>query len=67
MARATVQLAVVSAVLVAPLDRARTIGLVTLPGAVVGVLLGDGGPVEGCAVWLLGEPVTRGRLLDVRR
>ena len=64
-----------------PLDQTRTVGLVTLPGAFVGVLLGGGSPVEAgaaqllvllgllaadvLAVWIVGELVARGRLLDV--
>ncbi len=28
------------------LDQTRTVGLVTLPGAFVGVLLGGGGPIQ---------------------
>ena len=67
--------------LVPPLDQTRTVGLVTLPGAFVGVLLGGGTPLEAgaaqllvllgllatdvVAVWLVGELVARGRLLDV--
>jgi uncharacterized protein (TIGR00245 family) len=69
--------------LVPPLDQTRTVGLVTLPGAFVGVLLGGGSPVQAgaaqllvlvgllatdvVAVWIVGELVARGRLLDVPR
>lgn len=69
--------------LVPPLDQTRTVGLVTLPGAFVGVLLGGGSPVEAgatqllvligllaaetVAVWVVAELVARGRLLDVPR
>ena len=69
--------------LVPPLDQTRTVGLVTLPGAFVGVLLGGGSPVEAgaaqllvllgllvtdvVAVWLVGELVARGHLLEVPR
>jgi putative ABC transport system permease protein len=35
------------------LDQTRTVGLVTLPGAFVGVLLGGGSPLEAGAVQLL--------------
>ncbi|RFU22179.1 ABC transporter permease [Geodermatophilus marinus] len=65
--------------LVPPLDQTRTVGLVTLPGAFVGVLLGGGGPLEAgaaqllvlvgllaaetVAVWVVTELVGRGRLL----
>jgi len=35
------------------LDQTRTVGLVTLPGAFVGVLLGGGGPVQAGATQLL--------------
>ena len=65
--------------LVPPLDQTRTVGLVTLPGAFVGVLLGGGSPVEAgaaqllvlvgllaaqvAAVWAVTELVGRGRLL----
>ncbi|MGY1710166.1 ABC transporter permease [Geodermatophilus sp. SYSU D00758] len=65
--------------LVPPLDQTRTVGLVTLPGAFVGVLLGGGSPVEAgaaqllvlvgllaaetVAVWVVTELVGRGRLL----
>ncbi len=34
------------------LDQARTVGLVTLPGALVGMLLGGASPVEAGAVQL---------------
>jgi uncharacterized protein (TIGR00245 family) len=69
--------------LVPPLDQTRTVGLVTLPGAFVGVLLGGGSPLQAgaaqllvlvgllatdvVAVWIVGELVARGRLLDVPR
>ncbi|MGR7025200.1 ABC transporter permease [Geodermatophilus sp. URMC 62] len=65
--------------LVPPLDQTRTVGLVTLPGAFVGVLLGGGSPLaagaaqllvlvgllaaEVTAVWLVTELVARGRVL----
>ena len=39
--------------LVPPLDQTRTVGLVTLPGAFVGVLLGSGNPVQAGAAQLL--------------
>lgn len=35
------------------LDQTRTVGLVTLPGAFIGVLLGGGSPVQAAAVQLL--------------
>ena len=35
------------------LDQTRTVGLVTLPGAFVGVLLGGGGPVQAGVTQLL--------------
>ncbi|WP_116449665.1 ABC transporter permease [Blastococcus litoris] len=66
--------------LVPPLDQTRTVGLVTLPGAFVGVLLGGGSPLEAgaaqllvligllaaqvLAVWGVTELIARGRLLD---
>lgn len=66
--------------LVPPLDQTRTVGLVTLPGAFVGVLLGGGTPLEAgaaqvlvligllaaqtIAVWVMTELVGRGRVLD---
>ncbi|MGY1635745.1 ABC transporter permease [Geodermatophilus sp. SYSU D00742] len=66
--------------LVPPLDQTRTVGLVTLPGAFVGVLLGGGSPLEAgaaqllvlvgllaaqvVAVWTVTELVAGGRLLD---
>jgi putative ABC transport system permease protein len=69
--------------LVPPLDQTRTVGLVTLPGAFVGVLLGGGSPLQAGAaqllvlvgllatgvvsVWIVGELVARGRLIDVPR
>jgi putative ABC transport system permease protein len=39
--------------LVPPLDQTRTVGLVTLPGAFVGVLLGSGDPIQAGAAQLL--------------
>ncbi|WP_198597974.1 ABC transporter permease [Blastococcus atacamensis] len=67
--------------LIPPLDQTRTVGLVTLPGAFVGVLLGGGTPLEAgaaqllvligllaaevLAVWAVTEMVARGRLLPV--
>jgi putative ABC transport system permease protein len=39
--------------LVPPLDQTRTVGLVTLPGAFVGVLLGGGSPLQAGAAQLL--------------
>lgn len=36
------------------LDQTRTVGLVTLPGAFVGVMLGGGSPVQAAAAQLLG-------------
>jgi putative ABC transport system permease protein len=66
--------------LVPPLDQTRTVGLVTLPGAFVGVLLGGGTPLEAgaaqllvligllatevLAVWAVTELVAHGTLLD---
>jgi putative ABC transport system permease protein len=66
--------------LVPALDQTRTVGLVTLPGAFVGVLLGGGTPLEAgaaqllvlvgllaaevLAVWAVTELVARGALLD---
>jgi putative ABC transport system permease protein len=65
--------------LVPPLDQTRTVGLVTLPGAFVGVLLGGGSPLaagaaqllvlvgllatEVAAVWAVTELVARSRVL----
>ncbi|SNS71644.1 putative ABC transport system permease protein [Geodermatophilus saharensis] len=65
--------------LLPPLDQTRTVGLVTLPGAYVGVLLGGGSPlaagatqllvlvgllaVQVAAIWIVTELVARGRLL----
>ena len=61
-------------------DQTRTVGLVTLPGAFVGVLLGGGTPLQAgaaqllvlvgllaaevLAVWAVTELVARGALLD---
>lgn len=61
-------------------DQTRTVGLVTLPGAFVGVLLGGGSPVEAgaaqllvligllaaqvLAVWTVTELIARGAILD---
>ncbi len=61
------------------MDQTRTVGLVTLPGAYVGVLLGGGSPLEAGAaqllvligllatellsVWIVTELVASGRLL----
>ena len=69
--------------LVPSLDQTRTVGLVTLPGAFVGVLLGGGTLLEAgaaqllvllgllaaevLAVWAVTELVARGRLLPVPR
>ncbi len=39
--------------LVPALDQTRTVGLVTLPGAFVGVLLGSGDPVQAGAAQIL--------------
>jgi uncharacterized protein (TIGR00245 family) len=66
--------------LVPPLDQTRTVGLVTLPGAFVGVLLGGGTPLEAgaaqllvligllatetIAVWVMTELIARGRILE---
>ncbi|SFE12518.1 ABC transporter permease [Blastococcus tunisiensis] len=66
--------------LIPPLDQTRTVGLVTLPGAFVGVLLGGGSPLQAgaaqllvlvgllaaevLAVWTVTELVARGALLD---
>jgi uncharacterized protein (TIGR00245 family) len=66
--------------LVPPLDQTRTVGLVTLPGAFVGVLLGGGSPLEAgaaqllvligllatevLAVWAVTELIARGALLE---
>lgn len=70
---------VASSALIPALDQTRTVGLVTLPGAFVGVLLGGGSPVQAgaaqllvlvgllaaqvVAVWTVLELVARGRLL----
>lgn len=70
---------VASSALVPALDQTRTVGLVTLPGAFVGVLLGGGSPLQAgaaqllvlvgilaaqaVAVWTVLELVARGRLL----
>jgi putative ABC transport system permease protein len=69
--------------LLPPLDQTRTVGLVTLPGAFVGVLLGGGSPLQAgaaqllvligllaaemLAVWVVTELVARGALLDAPR
>ena len=61
-------------------DQTRTVGLVTLPGAFVGVLLGGGSPVQAgaaqllvligllaaqtVAVWTVTELIARGAILD---
>jgi uncharacterized protein (TIGR00245 family) len=66
--------------LIPPLDQTRTVGLVTLPGAFVGVLLGGGSPLEAgaaqllvlvgllaaqvLAVWAVIELIARGTLLE---
>ena len=66
--------------LVPPLDQTRTVGLVTLPGAFVGVLLGGGSPVDAgaaqllvlvgllaaqlLAAWAVTELIARGAVLD---
>jgi putative ABC transport system permease protein len=71
---------VATTALLPPLDQTRTVGLVTLPGAFVGVLLGGGSPLEAgaaqllvligllaaevLAVWGVTELVARGRFLD---
>jgi uncharacterized protein (TIGR00245 family) len=65
--------------LVPPLDQTRTVGLVTLPGAFVGVLLGGGSPLQAgaaqllvlvgllatevLAIWVVTELIARGALL----
>jgi uncharacterized protein (TIGR00245 family) len=70
---------VAATALVPPLDQTRTVGLVTLPGAFVGVLLGGGSPLEAgaaqllvlvgllaaevLAVWAVTELIARGALL----
>ncbi len=70
---------VAATALVPPVDQTRTVGLVTLPGAYVGVLLGGGSPLEAgaaqllvlvrllatevLAVWIVTELVASGRLL----
>jgi putative ABC transport system permease protein len=69
---------VAATALVPALDQTRTVGLVTLPGAFVGVLLGGGSAVqagaaqllvlvgllaaEALAVWVTVELVAAGRL-----
>ena len=69
---------VAATALVPALDQTRTVGLVTLPGAFVGVLLGGGSALEAgaaqllvlvgllaaqaVAVWVVTELVARGRL-----
>ena len=71
---------VVATALVPALDQTRTVGLVTLPGAFVGVLLGGGSPLEAgaaqllvlvgllaaqvLAVWGVTELIARGSILD---
>ncbi|TFV90599.1 ABC transporter permease [Blastococcus sp. CT_GayMR16] len=71
---------VVATALVPGLDQTRTVGLVTLPGAFVGVLLGGGSPLDAgaaqllvlvgllaaqvLAVWAVTELVARGSILD---
>jgi uncharacterized protein (TIGR00245 family) len=71
---------VAATALVPGLDQTRTVGLVTLPGAFVGVLLGGGSPVEAgaaqllvligllaaqmLAVWTVTELIARGAILD---
>jgi len=66
--------------LVPPLDQTRTVGLVTLPGAFVGVLLGGGSPLQAgaaqllvlvgllaaevLAVWAVTQLIARGAILD---
>jgi len=71
---------VAATALVPVLDQTRTVGLVTLPGAFVGVLLGGGSPVQAgaaqllvligllatqvLAVWAITELVARGAVLD---
>jgi uncharacterized protein (TIGR00245 family) len=71
---------VAATALVPALDQTRTVGLVTLPGAFVGVLLGGGSALEAgaaqllvlvgllaaeaIAVWVVTEQVARGRLHD---
>lgn len=39
--------------LVPPMDQTRTVGLVTLPGAFVGVLIGSGNPIQAAAAQIL--------------
>jgi uncharacterized protein (TIGR00245 family) len=71
---------VTATALVPALDQTRTVGLVTLPGAFVGVLLGGGSPLEAgaaqllvlvgllaaqtIAVWIVTELIARGAILD---
>ena len=71
---------VTATALVPVLDQTRTVGLVTLPGAFVGVLLGGGSPLEAgaaqllvlvgllaaqvLAVWAVTELVAGGAILD---
>jgi putative ABC transport system permease protein len=71
---------VTATALVPALDQTRTVGLVTLPGAFVGVLLGGGSPLQAgaaqllvlvgllaaevLAVWAVTELVARGAILD---
>ena len=70
---------VAATALIPGLDQTRTVGLVTLPGAFVGVLLGGGDPLQAgaaqllvlvgllavqvAAVWSVTELIARGRLL----
>jgi uncharacterized protein (TIGR00245 family) len=71
---------VAATALVPPLDQTRTVGLVTLPGAFVGVLLGGGSPMQAgaaqllvligllaaqvLAIWAVTELVARGELVE---
>jgi putative ABC transport system permease protein len=71
---------VAATALVPALDQTRTVGLVTLPGAFVGVLLGGGSPLQAgaaqllvlvgllaaqmLAVWAVTELIARGAILD---
>ena len=49
----TIARAAAALALVPGLDQTRTVGLVTLPGAVVGMLLGGASPLQAAAVQLL--------------